>query len=316
MPTARQRAQAAHQQHQQASAQMAQRNPLEFMFGTTSAKKADIAQQNQLEQDSALFAQGLEQQALQRQADMPGQIAALQAAGIDTRQIPGLDQALERGGGNVAAGLLANPASPLMQGRQGAEQQVMEAANRKLALDESKQALAVQKAQQDQLARYKPLQQLGRGLENVRTMKNLLADEGRLLGPSPERGAYNALRGQLLNTIRLQFEAGALQQAEMEFFKTLLPDAEKFTTTSQGERMAMLNEMEYQLTTSLTDDIATSGFSDIGVDNFAGPGRTVSELITGGIPQGFEAGTGDQVTRNPANRAADEAIIPPGTALF
>ena len=61
--------------------------------------------------------QGFEQQRLQtaqlNQDAAPGYLAALQASGMDTRQIPGLMGALEQGGANVAQQLMGNPAAPL-----------------------------------------------------------------------------------------------------------------------------------------------------------------------------------------------------------
>jgi len=272
-----------------------------------------IEQQVALQEALAASQQGIDAQ--NRQAAMPGQIAALQAAGVDTRQIPGLAGALEQGGADVANQLLQNPAAPMMQGRQSLIDQQLQVEQQKAQIEQAKLDRQAAADAQARLQKLQPLRTQGRSIENVRTMKNLMANEGRLMGPSPERGAYNSLRGQLLNTMRLMFEAGALQQAELEFFETLLPDASTFSATSQGERMAQLNELEYQLTAKLEDSLLFSGEAGLSVGDFAGRGRTVDELITGGIPGGYQPGTGNAVTR-PTKETAPEAIIPPGMPLY
>lgn len=154
-------------------------------------------------------------------------------------------------------------------------------------------------AQQRQLAEQnafnaaaRPLFTQGNDIANVRDMKNLLAEEGKLVLPGQAKGTYSVLRGQLLNSIRRQFEAGALQQAELEFFQTLLPDATTWTSLSQNERMAMLNELEYQMLQQLTIAAGTSGY-DFQVNQLIRPTRSVDELLTGGVPQGFEDITPD-----------------------
>lgn len=133
----------------------------------------------------------------------------------------------------------------------------------------------------------RPLFTQGNDIANVRDMKNLLAEEGKLVLPGQAKGTYSVLRGQLLNSIRRQFEAGALQQAELEFFETLLPDAAAWGSLSQNERMAMLNELEYQMLQQLTIAAGTSGY-DFQINQLIRPTRSVDQLLTGGLPQGFQ----------------------------
>lgn len=301
--TARQRAESVAAQQLAAAQQSAIAPGLSGQFTAAfegGGPKLGRAIDQQSAMDAAAFAQGLEQQALQRQADAPGQLAALQAAGIDTRQVPGLMGALEQGGAGVTAGLLSNPQAPLMSQAQ--------------AIRDAERAATQQAAVDKRMATLSPLVGSGRNLENIRSMRNLLAQEGRMsIAGSPERGAYSSLRGQLLNAIREQFEAGALQQAELEFFETLLPSADAFTTSTQGERMAMINELEYQFRTKLQDDIALSGIDGLHIDHFAGPGRSVTDILTGGIPKEFQPGTGQTVRQT--NTLGDMMEANPGAGF-
>lgn len=149
---------------------------------------------------------------------------------------------------------------------------------------------ALTERQQKQAAKYQPLVEAGRSRTNIRDMKTLFADEGVIRAPGAARGAYAVMRGQLLNDWRKRFEAGALQQGDLEFLETLLPDAEAFMGFSQEERMAKLNELDYQ-TKAMADDYALVNGLDVNSDNFLGKGRSAKDILGAEIPAGFEETT-------------------------
>jgi hypothetical protein len=86
-----------------------------------------------------------------RTANAPADILEMQAGGIDTRQIPGLLEALGTGGAAVKNALLQNPQAPRMQGQQalmqaGAQRQAV--ADRTAATAEKQADLNLRQAEQ------------------------------------------------------------------------------------------------------------------------------------------------------------------------
>ena len=140
--------------------------------------------------------------------------------------------------------------------------------------------------QQDRITALAPVRKQANILSNVLDMKELLANEGKIVAPGAAKGAYNSLRGFMLNDLRAMFEAGALQQAELDFFKSMLPDAASWASLSQDERMAMLNEMQYQYGLILDDAIATSGTDVTRADVMRQP-RAWQDIVGKSIPENF-----------------------------
>ena len=179
------------------------------------------------------------------------------------------------------------------QTRQGqAEaQQAQQVQQQEMALAAQEQAMKQQEAQQaaevDFINRVRPVRATGNAVSNVRDMKSLLANEGKIVAPGAAKGAYNSLRGFMLNDLRTLFEAGALQQAELEFFSSMLPDATAWMSISQDERMAALNELEFQMQTRLDDQLAFSRTGLTG-DQVTRPTRGWQDIVGKPVPGGYE----------------------------
>lgn len=231
-----------------------------------------------------------------QQEQAQGLSDVLSASGMNPRGIPGIGGALAGPqGADVANQLMANPAvSPnaqalqeqqQMAANQAAEDRSFELMQRQQEMANAQQA-ALQGAQDAFIGKAKPLRDMGRDMGNIDDMRTLLANEGKILAPGKASGIYTSLRGQLLNSLRKQFEAGALQAAELEFFETLLPDAGMWGQLSQNERMAMLNEMKFQYGTRLDDELM---FSNTGLtrEQVIRPGRAFNDMIDQPLPDGF-----------------------------
>ncbi len=126
-------------------------------------------------------------------------------------------------------------------------------------------------------------------VEDLRTLSNQL---GREVLPGAARGAYSALRGQALNALRVQFEAGALQAAELEFFESLLPEFGIWSSLSEAERNTQLGELQRSFI-NRHDTLAgiTAGANQAQVN-----GRTLAGILgeppppTGAVPVESKAG--------------------------
>ena len=85
-------------------------------------------------------------------------------------------------------------------------------------------------------SQYVRLTDMGFGMQNIEDLRSLNRHYGREAMPGEIRGAYGALRGQVLNSLRVMFEAGALQKAELDFFESMLPDFGIWQTATENER--------------------------------------------------------------------------------
>ena len=88
---------------------------------------------------------------------------------------------------------------------------------------------------------------MAQGRNNIEDLRTLNNEFGREALPGRARGAYSALRGQVLNTLRLQFEAGALQAAELEFFESMIPTFDTFASLSSAQRDIQLKTLQDQI---------------------------------------------------------------------
>jgi len=231
---------------------------------TNGKQKRAVAAERAMEQEQS-FEQGL------------GLRHQLTAAGIDARAIPGLQKALQEGGQPVVDQLMQNPAvSP-------AAAAAVQTMNDSLQMEQQKQLKSEQAATR---AANTPVHAQGRALGVVGDMKTFLAEEGRVGFTGASKGTYNAMRGQLLNEMRVQFEAGALQEAELKFFETLIPDASTMASTTQPERMAMLNELQYQWGQKLDASILSAG-TGITRGEAIPALRSYDEITSAALPDGF-----------------------------
>lgn len=124
---------------------------------------------------------------------------------------------------------------------------------------------------------------LDQGIHNIEDLRTLNREEGRIVLPGAAKGVYDSLRGQVLNTLRIQFEAGALQAAELEFFKSMLPDFGAFNKQTSAQRESNLNELQRQIAIN-RESLAsvTQGQQPLQRDqngNLVGFGRSLSDIL-------------------------------------
>lgn len=129
------------------------------------------------------------------------------------------------------------------------------------------------------------------GRENVADLQTLSKEFGREVLPGRARGAYKAIRGQVLDTLRQQFEAGALQKEELKFFQTFIPEFDAWNTLTQGERDVMLSELSRQF------GLRQKNLSAVTKNAKFNPevtGRGLEQILGGpALGEGFEEGLGE-----------------------
>ena len=266
-----------------------------------------------------------------RTRNAPGDILALQAAGIDTREIPGLFEALSGGGQAVRQGLLANPQAPLQQGIQR-QQQALQQQEQQVAGQQQQQAAATfegqllqnAKAQQEleqrqttfhrsENQRLMPFLTAGRDLGVVQDMGTILRTVGTETFPTAAKGSFNALRFRVIDAIRRTTEAGALQAAEIEFFESLVPEGDALFNLTPAERFARLNELERWWRGKLEDQLLLDD-SGLTVEDFDRFGRTFDEITTSPFPVDTVPGVGEDTREQ---LPAPPAGFPqPGESIF
>ncbi len=232
-------------------------------------------------------------------------------------------QAAEAGvPGTVAAGNVMQGVAN-RQARRGAEAQA----------ELNQQALALQAAQaqqnalleqdqlvQQRLARVAPIQQSARNVGMINEIATLNRAVGTESLPTQAAGRYGVLRDRLLNALRQEFEAGALQQAELEFFESLLPEFDAWTGIGAAEREAQLAELAFWFNQTLEDRILLSGL-DVSAADFADvtAGRSLNDLMTAPVPPGLEEIDISQLPDRigvDTQRRIPGAAIQPGQSIF
>lgn len=139
------------------------------------------------------------------------------------------------------------------------------------------------------------------GRENVADLQTLSKEFGREVLPGRARGAYKAIRGQVLDTLRQQFEAGALQKEELKFFQTFIPEFDAWNTLTAGERDVMLGELSRQFGLRQKN---LSAVTKGAVFNDAVTGRGLEQIIGGpelgeGNEEGLPKGPPRPLDENP-----------------
>lgn len=141
---------------------------------------------------------------------------------------------------------------------------------------------------------------LGQEIGAIQDMRTLYDEVGSETLPTAEKGAFDALRFRTLNTLRKLTESGALQQAEIELFNSLIPEGDEWTSLGRAEKYARLNQLEYWLKQNLENQIMATGMdSEFSVADFDTYGREfdaiLGEVPPGSVPGGFGSGNMGQV---------------------
>ncbi len=147
------------------------------------------------------------------------------------------------------------------------------------------------------------------GRENLEDLLTINAEFGREALPGRVRGAYEALRGQAINALRIQFEAGALQEAEIKFFNNFIPEFGVFNTLSAAERRQKLKELQRQT------GLEQQGLAETTTGLEFTPavqGRTLDEIFFQQVPTDFAPGLGGDGEQGPP---APGAGVTPGTGF-
>ena len=267
-----------------------------YMFGPSRKNllAADRAARDEAQANEILFGQKVQQaEADQIRPFLQRELKQnLTAAGVSDEARFGLGYQSQTAPNVAALESVNRQAVNAMQDPRFSQQGIdMQAAAQEQQMREQMQLAETQA--NARLAKIQPLMDAGMHVENVRSLKNLFADENSYIAaPGQARGVYKTLRFQIMNAVREQIDAGALQQAEIEFIEQSLPEADAWFGLAEEERMAQLSELEYQLASKLQRRIMTSG-TGVTMDQVAGPGRSVKELIAP-LPGGLERGTAPQ----------------------
>jgi hypothetical protein len=217
----------------------------------------------------------------QNQAQALSQV--LTAGGMDPRSVPGIGQALAgEQGANVANQLMGNPQfNPAL-----AETMQIAATDREQAIQ------AAQQVENQRIGGITAaMNASGQDVGVVQDMKTLYDTVGSETFPTAAKGAFAGLRFRALNAIARTTEAGALQQAEIELFNSILPEGTEWTSFGRAEKMARLNQLEYWFKQK-ADNTATATGENIKAGDYYNYGREYHDIL-GPVPEGSVAGAGE-----------------------
>lgn len=249
-----------------------------------NTKAQRLNQQMQMQYDSALQAAQAMQEINQSMMPQRVQAAAQMAQNMGGAQPANAAQKI--GQGYNLQQMLQDPnvsienAAMSLGNRPGANP-LMDAANaRALAKEQREYNRAELEYQRVEMMRNKPLIGQARAMARTQELINLRAAVGSEKWPTEEKGRYNAIRKLKINDIRQTFEAGALQQAEIEFFNDLIPEGDEWFNLGEDEKRARLEELEYHERQNLEDALLLDG-RGLTLDDLAGysTGRSYQEMM-------------------------------------
>lgn len=136
------------------------------------------------------------------------------------------------------------------------------------------------------------LREMGQGVGVVQDMRTLMDNVGQETLPTAARGAMRGLRFRALNMIARTTEAGALQQAEIELFNSIIPEGDAWTGLSQQEQYARLNQLEYWFTQKLENEMIAQGLDPQQAGDYLQFGREYDDIL-GQVPGGSVEGLPD-----------------------
>lgn len=235
--------------------------------------------------------------------DDPGEAYAL---GQDAIDIAG-------GGGDPTAAF--EPQTPLGQARLAREQKVRDVAasnqqrsEQLFAQGQDDRAIAQQERLSGQM---KPFIQTSRGIGRTNELLTINREfGGKEVWNREALGRYDAIRKLKFRDLQKKFEAGALQQAEMDFFEGFLPPMGVWSGFSAAEKRARLEELAYTERQDLEDALMLGG-QGLTMEDFDPytTGRTWQEM-NAPLKPGMSRGLTDQanmpVTQpGPGNPAPD-----------